>query len=370
MNVESSPATTSVSATSAPTPTAQEFSVDFTDADIAKVTDATAAINESNGSAGWFIGVWDPLRGDIEAAEPNMDPAGFFRIGSVTKSMTAVTVLRLIEQGTLGLGDTVSQYVSDLPNGDQITIEMLLNMTSGLPNLNEAPDFLSAYYDDPNRPWSVEDSLAAIRAMPAAGAPGESQQYNNSDYIVLGEVVTVATGIPVTQVMAEQVVMPARLKRTALPIDPDLPDPAVPGVMTLDGEERNVDLQNPAITYTAGFAISTTADLRSWASQVTSGDLLSDESFALQQPPAAVDAPTYGMGLADYGGWLGHNGSVAGYSTMMLREPKSGAVLVAVATGGAPVNTAPEEVAYSAITTLYPGQFPLIEELLNAPAGS
>jgi D-alanyl-D-alanine carboxypeptidase len=340
------------------------LTVDFTESEIAQVTEATASINEATGSAGWYLGIWDPLRGTIEVSQPNMDPQGFIRIGSVTKSMTAVTVLRLVEQGVLALAAPVSGYVPDLPNGDQITIEMLLNMTAGLPNIMEAPGFLTDYYADPNRGWTVADSLNAIRAMPPTGAPGEQQQYNNSNYIVLGEVIAAATGVPVTEVMAQEVLMPARLISSAFPIDPQMPQPAVPGVMTIDGEDRNVDLQNPQIPSTAGFAISTVGDLRSWASQLTSGDLLNDATFTIQLPPPATEEPTYGMGLADFGGWLGHNGSVAGFGTMMLREPQSGAVLVAVSTGGGPVNPAPDVVAFKTIATLYPGQFPLVEKLL------
>lgn len=359
----SATASTSPTVESPPTATGQVLTVDFTESQINRVTEVANSLNETTGSAGWYLGVWDPLRGEIVLSEPNMDPEGFFRIGSITKSMTAVTLLRLVEQGTLSLAAPVSDFVPDLPNGDQITLAMLLNMTAGLPDITTAPDFLSDYYADPNREWTVEDSLNAIRGLPPTGQPGVSQQYNNSNYIVLGEVLRVATGIPAEQVMAEQVVMPARLKRTALPTDPELPQPAVPGVMTIDGEERDVDLQNPQIPFTSGFAISTVEDLRSWVSQLTSGDLLNDETFALQLPPPASDEPTYGMGLADFGGWLGHNGSVAGYSTMMLREPQSGAVLVAVSTGGGPVNAAPDAVAFNAIATLYSGQFPLVEKL-------
>lgn len=349
---------------SSPTAAGQVLTVDFTESEVSRVTEAAASINAATGSAGWYLGVWDPMRGTIELSEPNMDPQGFIRIGSVTKSMTAVAVLRLAEQGVLSLAAPVSDYVPDLPNGDQITMEMLLNMTSGLPNIMEAPGFVTDYYADPNRAWTVADSLNAIRSMPPTGAPGEQQQYNNSNYIVLGEVIAAATGVPVNEAMALQVFVPARLTRSAFPTESEMPQPAVPGVMTIDGEERNVDLQNPQIPSTAGFAISTIGDLRRWASQLTSGDLLNDSTFAIQQPPPATEEPTYGMGLADFGGWLGHNGSVAGFGTMLLREPQSGAVVVAVSTGGDPVNPAPDVVAFKTIATLYPGQFPLVEKLL------
>lgn len=336
--------------------------MDFTETDTAAIRAIAESVNAQYGSAGWMIGIYDPLRGDIELSGGNTAPDLTVRIGSVTKSMTAVAVLRLVDDGLLRLEDSVEQYVPGLPNGSEITVRMLLDMTAGLPDFTRDAGFMSSYLNDPNMPWTVDQTLDLLRGLPPTGAPGEKQEYNNSNYVVLGRVMEVVTGRPAQEVQFENITEAAGLASTLFPADSEMPQPATPGVLIVDGAERNVDLQNPSIPFTAGYAASTLADLRTWAATLTTGDLLDPATFDLQKPPPATDGLTYGMGIMDVGGWLGHNGSIPGFGTMMLRQPESGAVVVTVATGGDAINPAADVMALEAIAELYPGQFPVVDE--------
>jgi CubicO group peptidase (beta-lactamase class C family) len=77
---------------------------------------------------------------DREWSIPNT-PQGKFRIGSISKQFTAACIMQLIEKGKLHLDDKLSQFCPDFPKGDSVTIQMLLNHTSGIPIFTSQPDF-------------------------------------------------------------------------------------------------------------------------------------------------------------------------------------------------------------------------------------
>jgi D-alanyl-D-alanine carboxypeptidase len=120
-------------------------------------------------------------------------PSTRFRIGSVTKQMTAVAVLQLVEAGKLGLGDPFRDFVPEWPaaRGDGISIEHLLAHTSGLPNFTEEPD---------NPTWSATrrtnaELIARMKDRPALFAPGTSFRYSNTNYYLLATILERLSGL-------------------------------------------------------------------------------------------------------------------------------------------------------------------------------
>jgi CubicO group peptidase (beta-lactamase class C family) len=83
-----------------------------------------------------------------------------FRIASNTKSMTAAVIVQLAQEGKLSLDDPVSKYVPGVPNGDNITIDELLKMRSGLYNYTDAPELAATVDRDPTKVWTTEEVLA------------------------------------------------------------------------------------------------------------------------------------------------------------------------------------------------------------------
>jgi len=81
------------------------------------------------------------------------------RIGSITKTFTGTVVLQLVDEGWLGLDDPISRHVTGVPNGENITIRQLLNMTSGLYNYSEDRAFNESLDADPERVWTPEELL-------------------------------------------------------------------------------------------------------------------------------------------------------------------------------------------------------------------
>src|SRR6266550_3752787 len=104
-----------------------------------------------------------------------------FRIASNTKSMTAAVIVLLAQEGKLSLDDPVSKYVPSVPNGDNITIDELLKMRSGLYSYDDDPEFWAILDRDPTKVWSPAGVLAIAFKHPPYFPPGTDFHYSNAN---------------------------------------------------------------------------------------------------------------------------------------------------------------------------------------------
>jgi len=112
-----------------------------------------------------------------------LSPENIFALGSLTKQLTAVSILLLEEQGKLSLSDDINEYLIDFPtHGHKITIKHLLTHTSGYIDYFDVPEFWAVYQKE----ISVEEALALITDKPLQFAPGEGYKYSGVNYILLG----------------------------------------------------------------------------------------------------------------------------------------------------------------------------------------
>src|SRR6185312_3570288 len=161
----------------------------------------------ANGMTGTIVSVVDPKRGTILKAYGAADTAGaplqpdaHYRIASVSKTFTALAVLRLADEGRVALTDPISRYVADVPNGDTVTVRDLVAMRSGLFDFTGDTAFLDRYKADPTTAWTDDDTVAIIRAhAPDATPPDQKTVYNNSNYVLLDYVIEKASGQPAPQ---------------------------------------------------------------------------------------------------------------------------------------------------------------------------
>lgn len=126
---------------------------------------------------------------NYELQVPNT-PETCFHIASVSKPFTAAAILQLQEQGRLDISDHLSRFVPDYPNGDKITLDNLLTHTSGIPNVNNLPDYdLFA-----RAPHTLPELIAKFANLPLDFQPGTSYRYSNSNYNLLALILEKVSG--------------------------------------------------------------------------------------------------------------------------------------------------------------------------------
>ncbi|MCB2213164.1 beta-lactamase family protein [bacterium] len=252
-----------------------------------------------------------------------MDPSAFTRIGSVSKSFTAVLILHIAEQGLLELDTPVTAYLPDcpLPNADHVTVRHLLQMRSGWPEYLASDEFQSTW---PPVEYSFDSIIALAASMgPALFAPGEQWMYCNTNYAVLGKIAEEVMGQRYGVLMRDYVLTPAGLTDTySASHDGSMPSPylhgyAPPGV--IDAEWVETTDVAPDYVLASGNLVSTLADLQTWLSVIRDGGLLSAESMdqLWDTVPTGVNGFEYGMGVVDSPLGFGHNGSIVGYQTAL-----------------------------------------------------
>ncbi|MER6627860.1 serine hydrolase domain-containing protein [Streptomyces sp. NPDC000987] len=282
--------------------------------------------------------VWHGARTSVEGHGPDEDVQ--YRIGSITKTFTAVLVLRLRDEGLLGLGDPLERHLPGTGVGET-TIADLLAHTGGLAAESPAP-----WWE--RTPGSLRPELADVLGeQPLLHPVGRRFHYSNPGYTVLGSLVEKLRGAPWEEVLRSEVLQPLGLDRTTVqPRSPHAGGWAVhPWADALLPEpSENLGRMAPA-----GQLWSTTGDLARFAVFLARGDdrVLSQETVREMRTPAAppepadvVDGAAYGLGLQiqrrDGRLLVGHSGSLPGFlaNLTISVEDDVAAVVLANCTSG------------------------------------
>lgn len=153
-------------------------------------------------AAGWH---------DREAKIP-AKPNALFKIASISKLYDAVAVTKLVNSGRLSLDQTIADYLPELvgriENADRITLRLMIQHRSGIPNFTDAPNFWAAPAE------SYEESLALIQGMPANFEPGEDYEYCNTNYLLINKIMDDALGYGNFQFIQEEILYPLKLDNT------------------------------------------------------------------------------------------------------------------------------------------------------------
>ncbi|WP_434096950.1 serine hydrolase domain-containing protein [Streptomyces mirabilis] len=252
---------------------------------------------------------------------------GQVRIGSNTKTFTAVVVLQLVGEGKIGLDAPVDTYLRGLVRGDgidgrHITVRQLLQHTSGLPNY-------SKYLSDDIRYYDPRELLDLAVQHKADFAPGTNWAYSNTNYLVAGLIVQKVTGRPLAEEIDQRVIKRIGLRHTYFPAPGEemirerhprgyYQDSA--GAPLVDATEWD-----PSWAWAAGQMVSTNSDLNRFFSALLAGRLLPKAQLDQMRTtvPASYPFPAgarYGLGLVSTplscgGVYWGHGGSMTGYET-------------------------------------------------------
>lgn len=314
-------------------------------------------------------GSWEGRSGvaDIDRGTP-VRPGSRFRIGSVTKTFTAVVVLQLAAEGRLRLDVPVSRYLPGfLPEEyAAMTVRHLLDHRTGLPSPTWPADIewqVEHRFDRYTPEGLVRLALRNERRF----HPGHSQHYTNMGYILAAVLIRRLTGRSYAAEIHRRVVRPLGLRDTLVPgDDPAIHGPHARGYQVLGGRLVDVTRWNQSTTPAAGDMISTVRDLDTYVRALFGGRLLPPaqqrELFAVPDVPDLQSGAmaTYGAGLQQLvvrpGGrtiW-GKSGARYGYSAAIAAT--SGAATRAVYS----VNSTDAKAA---------GQAPVIGRLTMAAIG-
>lgn len=256
---------------------------------------------------------------DWELGSPNTVNTSF-RVGSITKSFTAVAILQLVEAGVLALDDTIGEHLPEYPAvGAGITLHQLLSHTAGLPNYTSDAE-LMARRDQPITPAEL---LATFWAKPLEFEPGTQFRYSNSGYAVLGAVIERVAGLTYAQYMQRAVFAPAGLKRTTVGDAEGLADRALGYVADAHGRFVPAFPADMSVPFAAGAIRSTALDLARWHSVLGTDLLLSAESRELLTTPGLANY-AYGWVISEQDGLevVRHNGGIDGFLSDLVRVPE------------------------------------------------
>jgi D-alanyl-D-alanine carboxypeptidase len=296
----------------------------------------------SVGIPGTIVGIWSRNEeyvkafGIADTATGSPMRVDFYnRIGSVTKTFTATAVLKLVDEGKVGLDDPISLYVDGVPGGEVITVRHLAAMRSGLTDYTKVDGFEETVAADPRRDFPPAELLGWAFTAPAQFTPGERFEYSNTNYILLGLLVERVSGKPFGDYLSESILAPLSLAQTAFPAGTQFPVPHAHGY-TDSFEDGGPPLDatdwTASFTWAAGAMTSTLQDMRIWVPALATGALLSPElqRQRLQTTPEPGGPADfgYGMGIFTVAGWIGHNGSVPGYQTVAVYLPERETTLV------------------------------------------
>lgn len=263
-----------------------------------------------------------------------------FRIGSVTKMYTATLVLQVVADGLLAFDDTVEKLLPGLvPEGSDITVEMLLRLRSGL------PDYNSALFGDSLTDlsaleiyWSPRHLVAAALGSGDRLPPDRQYRYSNTDYILLGMMVEQATGERVDAEMWQRIFKPLNLVDTTLPtVDPYLRGPHAKGYLhtSPDAPHTEITAATPSESWTAGAIVATASDVAAFLDGLFGGALMPDRYLArMIKPTEQLDTHrSRGLGMVrlDFGTGnvaYGHQGGSPGYSTFAARTESGRCVVL------------------------------------------
>ncbi|UQU64734.1 beta-lactamase family protein [Couchioplanes caeruleus] len=273
------------------------------------------------------------------------------RIGSNTKTFTAVVAMQLVGEGRIDLNATVEHYLPGVVHGkgndgSRITVHQLLQQTSGLPDYDDViftkPEDLvgkSHSYFEPRR------LVDAALTQPPHFAPGTKWEYSNTNYILAGLIVERVTERPIGEEITRRIIEPLGLRDTYWPgvgeqslrgRHPQGYVATAPGAPWVD-----VTRMDPSLGWSAGQLVSSPGDLRAFFEALIGGKLLkpAQQAAMTKTVPAPGFEPTgdwqYGLGVARHplpcGGYAwGHGGDIQGFETRNLVTTDGRSAVVAV----------------------------------------
>ena len=244
-------------------------------------------------------GTWSGAAG-VDGAGVRLQPTSALGIASVTKTFVAAEVVQLASRGLLNLDAPLADYVTIPFDAKGATVRQALAMRSGFPEFF-GPDYKKAIAENLNRQWAAADTLALIpQDATGTGTLGGVPSYNNTNYVLLGELIARVTGLPLAQALHRDLIAPAGLNRTWVQTTEA---PTAPLTVAKDvPNETLVDPTGPYLPSRAaasseggcGAMASDAADVARWGYLLYGGHII-DSALVKQMEADPQSEPTIGL---------------------------------------------------------------------------
>ncbi|WP_328785023.1 beta-lactamase family protein [Streptomyces canus] len=280
--------------------------------------------------------------GDRKSAH-TMSDTDRFRIGSVTKTFTAVVLLQLVDEKKLELDAPVNRYLPGLLPDDRITVRHVLSHRSGLYDYtNEMfAKTVQGFEAVRKKVFTPEELVKRSLRKPRTSAPGAVYAYSNTNFVVAGMLIEKLTGNPVRTEYEKRIIEPLQLRDTFY-VHPGMKIPGshARGYLTPDQAGAPlVDATEQTVSWaqSAGALISSTRDLNTFLSALLGGRLTSAAQLAqMERWAPAGSGQAYGLGLRRRDlscgvSVYGHTGAVQGFYTYAFASKDGKRALAAVA---------------------------------------
>jgi D-alanyl-D-alanine carboxypeptidase len=282
-------------------------------------------------------------------------PQTLFITASTAKTVTAAMTLKLVDEGRLGLDETVGRFLPGLRDGKRITVRELLQHTSGLPNYLTRPRIQHLIDSDPQHVWTRAEVLRAV-GWPRY-RPGSRRTYSDSNYIALGGVIEAVTGMPLEDAFEQLIGDPLGLTNSSWRYDnSQIGRFAHP---YLETQNAVMDLWPSGIiptghwgeVWTDGGLASTAPELAEIGHATVMGPLLK-RSTRRAMLDFAMDGYT-GLGVFSRTflgrDWIGHAGVWAGFTSQQWTYKRRGLTIGVLTNLEMPGGTNPAEQIFKAL---------------------
>ncbi|MBL4659017.1 MAG: beta-lactamase family protein [Alcanivoracaceae bacterium] len=223
-------------------------------------------VDESGQPPAFYTAGWKDRDNKIPA-----DPQSLFKIGSISKLYVAVATTKLVNDQRLSLDDTLADHLPELvgriENAETITLRLMLQHRSGIPNLTDDPDFL---WDDP--PKNNKESLELVLDMSADFEPDDKYSYSNTNYLLIVEILKKVLGYSHHQYIKQEILIPLELNNTFSSLhEVDIDD-------VVSGYFAGVELDFKHINFGM---MATAEDVGIFLRALNDGSLLNDDEQAI-----------------------------------------------------------------------------------------
>lgn len=272
---------------------------------------------------------WTTYRGyaDLENGIP-ATPRTLYRIASISKLITAIAIMQLVENGKINLDDDVRKYLPEFPRKKYIfTIRQVLNHTSGIRTYRNKEFDLTIYFN------STKDAVAYIAHDSLEFKPGTKYLYSTLAFNLLAAVIEKVANTTFEDYLTQKIFIPAKMSSTRFDVHKSLiPNRAKGYVRNAPRDFENAPLADLSIKYAGGGILSTVEDLLNLGSALIENKLIKSSTLDTMLVPSRMN-PSYGLGVTlnfdkKETPHFGHSGAGTGFVSNLLIYPKQKIVAV------------------------------------------